>query len=74
MLQNKGKVYCVSQSMHYERLSRGREDGKGERERENVTWAEPERAWRWFLLKNAPGDATKLALLPVVKEKYRNRI
>lgn len=29
---------------------------------------EPERAWRRFLLKNAPGDTTRRALLPVVKK------
>lgn len=73
-LQNKGKIYCIYHGMHYERVSRRREYEKKRKGRENVSWAEPERAWRWFLLKRTPGDTTKLPLLPVVKEKYRNRI
>lgn len=43
----------------------GWKKGKGKRKRDG---AEPGRAWRWFLLKNSPGGATKLNLLPVVKE------
>lgn len=44
---------------------RGWKKGKGKRKCDG---AEPGRARRWFLLKNPPGDATKLNLLPVVKE------
>lgn len=59
-------LLCVSKYALLENESRrGWKKEKGKRKHDK---AEPGRAWRWFLLKNSPGDETKLTLLPVVKE------
>lgn len=61
--QSQGVLCLVLKTNSRRRWKKGK--GKRKRKRDG---AEPGRAWRWFLLKNSPGDATKLNLLPVVKE------